>query len=369
MENSVKIHKHINMVDEAFFLLYQWVNTDSFESIKAEFANNYVSEIDNYNSKFDLIIEMYNFVKTNLASKKERIDYYFRERNTDMSTYGVLALFMDLYDHDHKLLTYQKFAKTITEEEKIKRFANIIDSAEAVNTAKEELKTLSDLIAFIEASPYEKEAKWEAIKIYNNTKPYYNEMHDIIKETIDLLNNKFGEQIADIENEFYLYWTKHQKSIDIMDNISKKLSVTWSQNNLGTIVMPVLFLPMSVTITIRGPEAKDKMDIIRMSVLIDNRFALRSSKVKKEDVINIGKLLCDKSKVDILEYVSKKPAYGKEIANELNLSTATISYHVNALIKVGFLKESVSANRLYYSINQPRIASCLDAMKEYFNSL
>lgn len=366
---KVEIRKHVNMLDEALFLLYYWVNLDNMESIKAEFAYNYESYIDNYNRKFDLIIEMYQFIKDNFASKKDRIDYYFKERNTDMSTYGVLALLMESYDSDHKLQSYEEFSKSLTEAEKIKRFASIVNCAEAVTTPEEELKTISDLIAFIEASPYEKEAKWEAIKIYNKPEAYYNEMYDIIKETIDLLNNKYGKHIADLENEFYEYWTQYQKSVDIMDSISNKLNVTWNHNAVGTILTPVLFFPMSVAISIKGPDEKDKMDIIRMSVLVDKRFALRSNKVKKEDIINIGKLLSDKSKVDILEFVSKKPAYGKEIATELSLSTATISYHVNALIKVGFLQESVSANRLYYSINKARISSYLDAMKEYFNEL
>ncbi|WP_125153452.1 hypothetical protein [Clostridium rectalis] len=63
--------------------------------------------------------------------------------------------------------------------------------------------------------------------------------------------------------------------------------------------MPLLFLPMNVTISIYESEEQNK-DIIRMSILVDQRFVSRSSTIKKEDIINVGKLLSDKSKVDIL---------------------------------------------------------------------
>ncbi len=81
--------------------------------------------------------------------------------------------------------------------------------------------------------------------------------------------------------------------------ISEKLNVSWGHSALGTIVMPLLFLPMNVTISIYESEEQNK-DIIRMSILVDQRFVSRSSTIKKEDIINVGKLLSDKSKVDIL---------------------------------------------------------------------
>ncbi|MDF2944076.1 MAG: transcriptional regulator, ArsR family [Herbinix sp.] len=368
MGRKIEIAQHVNLLDEAFLLLYYWINKDSMEENRAKYADNYQLNIESYNKRFDTIIEIYNYVKDNLKAKKDIIEYYFKERNTDYSTYCALAVLWDYHNYDNNLQSYGERFNTITNEQKIKEYAKIINMEEAMNTSGDELRTISDLIAFIEASPYEKEAKWEAIKIYNNQEIYYKEALSILTEVMELINRKYSQEISEIEQEFYEYWKEYQKADDVINTINEKINVSWSYSEKGSIVVPLIFFPFSVTISIDEVESRSS-DVIRISVMLDNRFILVGNKLKKEDVVNIGKLLCDKSKVDILEYVSKKPGYGKEIAKELNLSTATISYHVNALLKIGFLKAEVNANKVYYSMDKERISSYLENVRDYFIEL
>jgi DNA-binding MarR family transcriptional regulator len=127
-------------------------------------------------------------------------------------------------------------------------------------------------------------------------------------------------------------------------------------------------MPFGISVDMDAVKNRSK-DYIRIGILLDERFEMVDRKIKKEDIAEVGKLLSDKSKLDILEYVSRKPCYGKEIANELNLSTATISYHVNALIKSGFLQAEVIANKVYYCIERERISKYLEEIKNFFIKL
>lgn len=368
MKKNVEISRHVNLFDEAYFFLYFWANHDNMTELKAQYADNYEHDLDNYNKKVDLIIEMYQSVKDNLKTKKEQVDYYLKDRNNDFSTFGALALLWDQHYCDRELEPYEKHYEAITEVEKIQLFAKIISCDDADNTSEDELRNLGDLLNFIDSSGYDKEAKWEAVKIYNHTETYYNEMYQLLKDTVELLQKKFSSQIAAFEQNFYQYWTEFQKKENLLDALEEKLNISWKQDGNAAFLIPIISLPFTVAISIDSPNQQHR-DVIRMSVIMDQRFASAGRKVKKEDIIKIGKLLSDKSKIDILEYVSQRPAYGKEIADELHLSTATISYHVNALFNMGFLSTSINSNKVYYSINQAKISSHLEDIKNYFTQL
>lgn len=83
-----------------------------------------------------------------------------------------------------------------------------------------------------------------------------------------------------------------------------------------------------------------------------------------ESICNGLKLLSDKSKFDILCYVSRKSAYGAQIAKELKLTTPTISYHMQALMNAGFIQVRKENNRLYYSMNRDFVEIFLESAKE-----
>ena len=82
-----------------------------------------------------------------------------------------------------------------------------------------------------------------------------------------------------------------------------------------------------------------------------------------ESICNGLKLLSDKSKFDILCYVSKQSAYGAQIAKELKLTTPTISYHMQALMNAGFIQVRKENNRLYYSMNREFVEIFLESAK------
>jgi DNA-binding transcriptional ArsR family regulator len=368
MKTGLEIAQRANLLDEASFILYQWVNQEEVEKSRARYADHYLTDTDNYNRKLDLICEMYHYVIDNIKAEKERVEYYFKERTPGYATFASLALLSDMCNTTGEIPSFRERMEAIGSERRVREYALNISGEEAANIPEEELRTLADLISFVETSSYDPSSKWEAIKIFNHQEAHYNEISKILSEVIELLNNKYSGQIAGLSQEFHEYWSEYQKNNDIIDTIHDTLKVSWRLSRQGTILMPVIFVPFSISISVDDIENKSK-DIIRFGILQDNRMELTSSRIKKEDIIEIGKLLNDKSKVDILEFVSKKPCYGKEIANELNLSTATISYHVNALLKIGFLQAEVISNKVYYSIDRERISRNLEDVKGFFMKL
>ena len=368
MEHRLQIQQHVNLADEAYLIFFMWMNKDSFEEDRRRNESIYETNPEFYQRKCNLIMEITDSIKERFQDRKDKLEYYFKEYNNDLFSYAALAVLWDFHNPSNSLIPYEKRIEGLSEINRLQLYATIVDNENTAGISEDSLKNLADLIAFLDTSTYSNEVKWEVLKIFQHQKQYYDEVNLLLMEAEQLIKNQYGERIAALEQEVYSYWCGVQEREGILDLFRKKLSVTWNSGKVGTIVRPILFNPFSVSISVNLDE-EDSWDVLRIGVLLDERFILGNKKLNKEEVVNLGKLLSDKSKVDILEMTSQKPCYGKELANELGLTTATISYHVNALLKMGFLKVEVDANKVYYSIHKENVARYLNDVTEYFKQL
>lgn len=357
----LEIARRANLLDEAYLLLYQWVNEGDIDKLRESRSDYLLSKPEEYGKRFDLVSEMFHFVLDNMKTDKERIEYYFKKRGQDFSTLAMLALVRDSYDTSDEIPPFRKRMEELGAD-RIKELAINLSGEEAINTPEEMLRTMEDLIVFLDNTEYDDASKWEAIRIISNQETYYNEVSRILYEVKELLDKKYRSRIAEISEEFHQYWSGCQ---DILSAINEKTKIFWDVSEKGCLITPSIFMPFSMVLSV-DPRLKGRKDSIQLGILLDINFDLSNRKMKKEGLVEIGKLLSDKSKVDILEFISTKPSYGKEIANELKLSTATISYHVNALLKIGFIQAELISNKVYYSINRDRITGYMEDIKDFF---
>lgn len=72
----------------------------------------------------------------------------------------------------------------------------------------------------------------------------------------------------------------------------------------------------------------------------------------QEKAKNLFKALSDDKRLEIIKVTSKRPWYNKELADYLNLSPATLSYHINILLSLEILNFEPSIdNKYYYTTN------------------
>nr|WP_246566016.1 ArsR family transcriptional regulator [Tissierella simiarum] len=78
------------------------------------------------------------------------------------------------------------------------------------------------------------------------------------------------------------------------------------------------------------------------------------------------KALSDDKRIEIIKITSKRPWYNKELADYFNLTTATLSYHLNLLLDLGILNFEPSINnRYYYTTNKENLKKLFDiALKD-----
>ena len=81
-------------------------------------------------------------------------------------------------------------------------------------------------------------------------------------------------------------------------------------------------------------------------------------------VTRVLKLLGDDRKFEILSYIRDKEAYGSELAKHLNLTTATVSHHMNALMAAGLVEIKRIDTRIYYTANKEILKDILERSKK-----
>lgn len=95
---------------------------------------------------------------------------------------------------------------------------------------------------------------------------------------------------------------------------------------------------------------------------------LDADQVKRNSVETICsglKTLSDRSKFEILCFLSKnQKAYGAQIAKAMKLTTATISYHMQALIDAGLVSVEKINNRLYFQVHKEHLHEYLKQVEQ-----
>lgn len=102
----------------------------------------------------------------------------------------------------------------------------------------------------------------------------------------------------------------------------------------------------------------DDTFVILFGHSIEHKF---NYKLNQEQCINLFKALSDETRLEIIKITSKRPWYNRELADYFNLSTATLSYHLNLLLNLGILNfEPSIKNRYYYTTNKKNLKKLFD---------
>lgn len=82
--------------------------------------------------------------------------------------------------------------------------------------------------------------------------------------------------------------------------------------------------------------------------------------------LNIFKNLSDRTRYEILKLLLKRDYFGQEIAQELNITTATVSYHMNYLAAVRLVEITRKDHKAYYRLNKETIRACTNFLNREF---
>lgn len=83
-----------------------------------------------------------------------------------------------------------------------------------------------------------------------------------------------------------------------------------------------------------------------------------------ERVEQFLKAVADKRRMEIIRRLSDRSMYGQEIAQALELTPASVTYHMNFLIPLDIVIADKVDNRIYYSLQADMLANLFDLSKQ-----
>jgi DNA-binding transcriptional ArsR family regulator len=105
-------------------------------------------------------------------------------------------------------------------------------------------------------------------------------------------------------------------------------------------------------------------DFSSMLIFDMRRDAISRSK-KAGEISNALSVISDKTRLEILRELVANTSYGKNLAAKLNLTTATISHHIEQLKSQNLIHEEKVKNIKYFSANADEIDKLLEEVKNY----
>lgn len=109
-----------------------------------------------------------------------------------------------------------------------------------------------------------------------------------------------------------------------------------------------------------------KEDIADWFVVGIYSYLLFSESVVSERQAQFFKVLSDVNRIGIIRLLSERPWFGQELAEALNISPPTVSYHISFLQQIGVVKFTRTDNRFYYFLDRSRLLKPLeDFMKSF----
>ncbi|MGX8832975.1 ArsR/SmtB family transcription factor [Amedibacillus sp. YH-ame6] len=199
------------------------------------------------------------------------------------------------------------------------------------------------------------ETKWKLYSLQNEIPQIFILLKDMVESSVSIL-----EEHQDIYDRFLVLYREELKQADekgFFETLTQ--AIGYYTNNENIYMIP----SVAACKTISFVDRKEGKECVLYGIGTYRRICADAN-ISDEDICSTLKLVSDKSKFDILRFIAQDKAYGAQIAQELKLSTPTISYHMQALLCAQLVTYEKSNNKLYYDLNRDYLRTFLQQVKE-----
>ncbi len=244
---------------------------------------------------------------------------------------------------------------------------NLIEYIKSINSENIEIpvKTEDLPLELINRLNVDPGLKWNLLILYQEPQVLILELYDLLNELLPLfesLYNKNKEMIekTGIRLSTYLNENPFENLARITNN---NISTSFIENEYCEIYISLLF---SYSLSILNHSDKS-------TIVWGNELEKSFQKLKKinEDKfksrVRVFKALGDKTRHETLRLLSSGKTSTKEIAQILNVSSATISYHLNEFLTAGIISLGKVNDKSAYVVNYDNLNTIIEDFKKDLN--
>ncbi len=345
-----KMKDELDAVYETSVLLYYGYDMDNFKAIISAIANETrIAEEEIYQKSFK-VIDKYIKVFLKYRIPGDRDSFYFKDISSDSYITFIYPFFInrelintiDGMNNDQMLeLLLQNFE--MTEE---------LDLSEYKKMPFSTFVKSDNLMNFINKFELSDNEKWKLLVLLQNPQDYYKYFSDLIKKNIPAYEKAASAIKASIDK----YMKQYNASFSNEDKELKLLKELKLDKCDFEEVIPTLITGTSVVVLFKtcfyGLLAEDTLTY----------YGYASS--SKEYLLSCLKALSDASKLEILSMLKTSPKYATEMAAQLGLTPATVSYHMSTLLAAKLVYVEKNNGKFYYYINDNAVKDILDQIRQ-----
>lgn len=361
--------KRLEVEMEAMHLLVHVGCNESYQDSIQKYEKVIPDISEEFRKKVQILTNVEKELKKALENKSDDMKYYFGRTPGEGLNVAQILFFWNTYYCSAKKRTFEEWILEIqnySQEEYCKSFSKHLAAYNSVM-----LDEISDdelceeplcVIKQIMDMSLSDEEKWKLQNVFLYPEKHRQNVLALLQIAVGVIK-AFDTEIQYVVELFTEYWKKKLSTIHILDYLRDELNIHLDKNPHGEMIFASVFLPTTINIMADGKDGVINSEyFIRIGVLFDDTFDVSKEmhcQEYKEEAIKNLKLLSDKSKFEILSYLKDKKAYGSELAKQLNLTTATISHHMSALMKAGLVHVEKEETKIYYRANRENIEKFL----------
>lgn len=192
-------------------------------------------------------------------------------------------------------------------------------------------------------------------QIYLNPVPHRDKVRFLLEEAAHILHH-YERDINKVLTTFCEHWESFLENNSFINYLSATKVASLDENSLGLLLYPMLMLPHKFFIgndvndsgVPQGPYHVSLGLLYCDGFELDHYYHDTTTERLDRQAQKVMKLLSDKSKFDILKSIQVERAYGAELAKKFDLTTATISHHMTALMSAGLVRVEKEDGKVYY---------------------
>lgn len=366
-----EISQEIDYISEGVALLQHLGTGVKYSNdIKDMMNKKYTNPFKEGLKKFELLERIERAAKKAFQKDMTELKYYFEiAGNNNLSCAGNIVLLWNT--SDARFQDTQEFAiylDGLPEKDYCLKFGECLHGFHSSVQDLDKPKTEEPfaVISYLMKMELKDEEKWKLQKIFFDRKEHQQKVLALLEKASALVKN-FSEELSVFSKAFAEYWTRELGEKNFTAYVRENMNMDFVESPLGYHVSPSFIRPNIVGFhaELNDDGTYQTPDYWKVGFLFGDDFDFHTHRTDNDKgfenyVTQVLKLLGDESKFQILTYIRDKEAYGSELAKHLNLTTATVSHHMNALLAAGLVEIKRIDTRIYYTTNKTILKDILE---------
>lgn len=215
------------------------------------------------------------------------------------------------------------------------------------------IESITDLLDTLESIKINDDIlKMHLIRLYHTRYETIRSLWDMVHRCVPVLKKHF--HIIKDEVESVLEVLSEEGNIEKIPGLS--LGVKFKTKSLSCELYPSIYGFNSFKLEFQGEENYSYLGIYFLKLL----ELKEENKFNEDELLSDLKVLGDPTRLKIIRVLLEKEMYLKELSERLNLTPATVSHHINTLLKSDLIFITVGDEdnrRVYYDVNRKKLES------------